>query len=84
MVLMVCATIGVAIALQVVVPLTPFTALGCLISNCFFHVFVVQDERTAKHMAELEKALARAQEAERSRRLFFSIVSHDIRTPLGA
>ena len=84
MVFMFCTTIAVAIALQVLWPLTPFTALGCLISNCFFHVFVVQDERTAKHMAELEKALARAQEAEKARSMFFSIVSHDIRTPLNA
>ena len=84
MVFMFCTIIAVAIALQVVWPLTPFTALGCLISNCFFHVFVVQDERTAKHMADLEKAIARAHEAERSRSMFFSIVSHDIRTPLNA
>ena len=84
MVFLFCITIAVAIALQVVWPLTPFTALGCLISNCFFHVFVVQDERTAKHMEELEKALARIHEAEKSRSMFFSIVSHDIRTPLNA
>ncbi len=84
MVFLFCTTIAVAIALQVVWPLTPFTALGCLVSNCFFHVFVVQDERMAKHMAELEKALKRAHEAEKSRSMFFSIVSHDIRTPLNA
>ena len=84
MVFLFCTTIAVAIALQVVWPLTPFTALGCLISNCFFHVFVIQDERMAKNMSELEKALARAHEAERSRSMFFSIVSHDIRTPLNA
>ena len=79
-----CVTMTVAIVLQVVWPLTPFTALGCLTGNCFFHVFVIQDEQAAKHMEELEKALARAREAEKARSMFFSIVSHDIRTPLNA
>ena len=84
MTLLFCATITAAIVLQIVWPLTPFTALGCLVSNCFFNVFVVQDEQAAKHMAELERALARARAAEKSRSMFFSIVSHDIRTPLNA
>jgi len=84
MVFLLCVTMAVAIALQVILPLTPFTALGCLIGNCFFNAFVVADEQTAKHMNELEKALARARAAEKSRSLFFSIVSHDIRTPLNA
>ena len=84
MALLSCATIGVAIVLQVFWPLTPFTALGCLIVNCFFQVFVVQDEQAAKHAAELEEALERARAAEKARSMFFSIVSHDIRTPLNA
>ena len=84
MVLLSCVTMGVAIVLQVVWPLTPFTALGCLIVNCFFQVFVVQDEQAEKHAAELEQALERARAAEKARSLFFSIVSHDIRTPLNA
>ena len=84
MVLLFCVTIMAAIILQIVWPLTPFTALGCLISNCFFHVFVVQDEQSAKYAARLENALARARAAEKSRSMFFSIVSHDIRTPLNA
>ena len=91
-----CLAMIVAIALQVIWPLTPFTALGCLIGGCFIHVFVVESERAelrktivereqaAKHAAELEKALVRARAAEKSRSLFFSIVSHDIRTPLNA
>ena len=79
-----CLTVTVAITLQVLFPLTPFTALGCLIGNCFLHVFVIRDEQTARHTAELENALDRAQAAEKARRLFFSIVSHDIRTPLNA
>ena len=33
---------------------------------------------------ELEDALERAQAAEKARSMFFSIVSHDIRTPLNA
>ena len=79
-----CVTIDVAIALQVVWPLTPFTALGCLLCNCFLQVFVMSDEQAERHMAELKKALERARAAEKSRRMFFSIVSHDIRTPLNA
>ena len=84
MVFLFCMTVTLAIVLQILLPLTPFTSLGCLISNCFFHVFVVQDEQAAKHTAELEKALARARAAEKARSTFFSIVSHDIRTPLNA
>ena len=84
MVFQCCVTMAVAMVLQIVWPLTPFTALGCLISNCFLHVFVIQDEQTAMYMAKLEKALNRAREAEKSRSMFFSIVSHDIRTPLNA
>ena len=91
-----CLTMAAAIVLQILWPLWPFYALGCLIGNCFFHVFVIEDERaerrqadieheqTAKHMAELEKALERARAAEKARSMFFSTVSHDIRTPLNA
>ena len=84
MVFMYCITMTAAMILQVVWPLTPFTALGCLIGNCFFHVFVIQDEQAARHAAELEKALERARSAEKARSMFFSSVSHDIRTPLNA
>ena len=84
MVFMTSITMAAANVLQIIWPLTPFTALGCLVGNCFLHVFVVQDEQTAKHMAELEKALELAQAAEKARSTFFSIVSHDIRTPLNA
>ena len=84
MVLVLCITLTAAQILQVLWPLTPFTALGCLIGCCFFHVFVIRDEQAVKHMAELEAALERARSAEKARSLFFSIVSHDIRTPLNA
>ena len=91
-----CLTMAVAIVFQIIWPLWPYYALGCLIGSCFFHVFVIEDERaelhlaviereqTEKHMAELKKALERARAAEKSRSMFFSIVSHDIRTPLNA
>ncbi len=89
-------SMAVAIVFQIIWPLWPFYALGCLVGNCFFHIFVIEDERdelrraviereqTAKHLAELEKALERARAAEKARSMFFSIVSHDIRTPLNA
>ena len=75
---------SVSMIMQVVWPLTPFMSLGCLLVNCFFQVFVVQDEWSAKHASELEEALERARAAEKARSMFFSIVSHDIRTPLNA
>ena len=84
MVFMFSVIMAVFIVLQVFWPLTPFTALGCLIGNCFFRVFVAQDEHATEQMHLLEKALERAKAAERARSLFFSIVSHDIRTPLNA
>ena len=84
MVFMCCITMAAALLLQIIWPLTPFTALGCLVCNCFFHVFVIADEQTAKHTAELEKALERARVAEKAKSMFFSSVSHDIRTPLNA
>ena len=84
MVLVLCLTLTVSLILQVPWPLTPFTSLGCLIGSCFFHVFVIRDEQMAKHMATLEKTLERARVAEKARSMFFSIVSHDIRTPLNA
>ena len=96
MVFLFCLTMAVAIVFQVLWPLWPYYALGCLIGNCFLHVFVIEDERdelrraviereeAAKHAAELEQALERARTAEKARSLFFSIVSHDIRTPLNA
>ncbi len=84
MVFLFSITIAVANLLQVIWPLTPFTSLGCLICNCFFHTFVIQDDDAARHMVELKKALERARKAEKARSMFFSIVSHDIRTPLNA
>ena len=89
-------TMAVAIVMQIIWPLWPYYAIGCLVANCFFHIFVVEDERdelrraviereqAAMHAAELEKALERARSAEKARSMFFSIVSHDIRTPLNA
>ena len=84
MIFLFCVVSALANVLQVLWPLTPFTSLGCLVGCCFLQVFLVADEYSAKHMAALEKALARAREAEKARSMFFSIVSHDIRTPLNA
>ena len=84
MVFMFSIIMAVFIILQVFWPLTPFTALGCLIGNCFFRVFVAQDEHATEQRHLLEKALERAKAAEKARSLFFSVVSHDIRTPLNA
>ena len=73
-----------AMTMQIVWPLTPFTSLGCMLGCVFLHVFVLQDEQATGHALELETALERARAADKARSMFFSIVSHDIRTPLNA
>lgn len=84
MVFLFCIVLALSNVLQVLWPLTPFTSLGCLVGCCFLQVFLVADEHSAQHTAALEKALNRARDAEKARTMFFSIVSHDIRTPLNA
>ena len=84
MVALFCLLQAASNLLQVLWPLTPFTALGCLVGCCFLQVFLVADAHTVNHMLALEEALGRARSAEKARSMFFSIVSHDIRTPLNA
>ena len=79
-------TMTVAIMLQFSDAFLPLYSLGSLFGCAFLHVFVFQDERdemrrkemNAQGQLEAERASAQAKS------LFFSTVSHDIRTPLNA
>ena len=81
-----CLTMGGAILLQIHWTLWPFYALGCLISNCFIHVFLIEDERfeLQQDIIKHEQKMKHMEESEKARSMFFSTVSHDIRTPLNA
>ena len=82
-------TMSVAIVIQIGDAFLPLYSIGCLFGCCLLHVFVVEDERDDMHQQEL---LAREYEAQleseratnQAKSLFFSTVSHDIRTPLNA
>ena len=74
MVILFRITIAAALVLQIIWPLSPFTALGCLVGNCFLHVFVVADEQATKHMIELEKALERAHAAEKAMKEYLETI----------
>lgn len=84
MVLTFCLVMAMSMVLQIAWPIVPFAVFGCIISSIFILVFVTEAEQSEKHAAELENALARERAAEESRNVFFSIVNHDIRTPLNA
>jgi len=82
-------TMMTAIVLQLMNPLLPLYAVGCLFGVCLLHVFVVEDERDDLREKELlargyKTRLEAQTELSRSKSLFFSTVSHDIRTPLNA
>ena len=79
-------TMTAAIVLQFADAFLPLYSIGSLIGCAFLHVFVFEDERdelrrkemNAQGQLEAERASAQAKS------LFFSTVSHDIRTPLNA
>ena len=48
-------TMTVAFGIQVIWPLLPFTALGCVIGNCIFRMFVIEDERDEFRKAIIER-----------------------------
>ena len=78
-----------AILLQLGDPFLPLYSLGNLFGLCLLHVFIVEEVRDEVHRKELLARQYKAQlEAEhaanQAKSLFFSTVSHDIRTPLNA
>ena len=81
-----CLTMAVAVVLQIIWPLWPYYAFGCLIGNCFIHVFLIEDERAELQQTVFahEEKMKHMAESEKARSMFFSSVSHDIRTPLNA
>ncbi|MBP5532221.1 MAG: response regulator [Lentisphaeria bacterium] len=78
-----------ALALQLGDAYLPLYSIGCLFGSCFLHVFVVEEERNEMHRQELlaknyGAQLETERAANQAKSLFFSTVSHDIRTPLNA
>jgi signal transduction histidine kinase len=82
-------TMMTAISLQFSNALLPYYSIGCLLGCCLLHVFLVEEvrdeERRNKILASAYGAQLDAErEAAKTKSLFFSTVSHDIRTPLNA
>ena len=82
-------TMTVAIALQFADAFLPLYSIGSLFGCCLLHVFVFEDERDEMYRKEMlakayESQLETERAAAQAKSLFFSTVSHDIRTPLNA
>ncbi len=69
--------------IQILYPLYPIYAMGCLVGSCVLHVFIIEDEREEyrKSIAE-QKNIAEA--ANNAKTTFLFNMSHDIRTPMNA
>ena len=82
-------TMTAAIALQFCDAFLPLYSIGCLFGCSLLHVFVFEDERDEMLQKEMLAREYKAQleaehKANQAKSLFFSTVSHDIRTPLNA
>ena len=82
-------TMTAAIALQFADAFLPLYSIGSLFGCCLLHVFVFEDERDDMYKKEMlaktyEAQLETERAAAQAKSLFFSTVSHDIRTPLNA
>ena len=82
-------TMTAAIALQFADAFLPLYSIGSLFGCCLLHVFVFEEERDEMHQKEMlaktyETQLETERAAAKAKSLFFSTVSHDIRTPLNA
>ncbi len=65
-----CSAMGVAIVLQILYPLLPIYAVGCLVGCCILHVYVLEDEREelqqiiAEEKRRIKEVVALAQSAQ--------------------
>ena len=75
-------TIGVSgvvstvfIVLQTLYPLLPFYAIGCILSTCLIHQFVLEEDKKElrrKLMASLDRETERRKEAESARKIAYT------------